>query len=284
MPQDLKKVLASVAAEITAQVEAAPEEEREALRTSLLDEVKDSLPDLYETIQTNVARGAREREEKKTQRVQKKLEAMQTELAELQEKLAEAEKAKPDVAALTAKLEAKVQKAMEAAAEKDRLHASYVREHTLKDAVSGLEASLVSAGMRPRVAKGEVARLRAEGFIRLGEEGEVEYFQLGKKDLPYAVNGDDGWSSMAKDILRSAEPQDMVSRVGPGGGTGRPGGGAPQPPGGGAPGPGRFTEPTEVKILNERTGEEQVFQMSPEFIEDKRQQMGLPRRVTQPSG
>lgn len=278
MPHDLKKLFSDVAAALKERVDAAKDDAaKDAAAHDFLDELKDGLPDVYQSIATSAAGAARGDEAKRTARAQKKVEALQAELEETRTKLEEAEKAKPDVAAATAKLEARLKKAEDAAAAEKRQHSEYVRGQSMRNALVGLEASLVRQGMRPRVAKGEVLRLQAEGYVTQNEDGDVEFRDLKNKANTYAVNGGDPWDATVAAVIKAADPVDIVSKVQGGGGTSRNGGNQPgRDATGGNAGRGPFgrTEPVEV-VHRDDNGAETKFTITEETIADKRAAMGM---------
>lgn len=278
MPQDLKKLLSDLATALKERVDAGKDDaDKESARTDFLDEVKDTLPEIYQSIATGAAGAARGEEAKKTQRALKRLEAIQAENAELKEKVEEAEKSKPDVAKLTEKSEARARKAEEALQAKEREFTQRERDRQLHDAQAQIESALLAAKVRPRVAKGEVAQLVAQGLIKLNDDGEIEIYQPGNPKLTYPSNGQTPVQQLVKEMVKGLDPQDLTSAVQGGGGTTRPGGGAPGQTNS-TPATNRWKDPVEVTLIDDRTGEKETAILSPDFLEEKRKAMGMPAR------
>ena len=278
MSQDLKKLLSDLATALKERVDAGKDDaEKESARTDFLDEVKEGFPEVYQSIATGAAGAARGEEAKRTQRALKRVEAITAENAELKEKLEEAEKSKPDVAKLTEKAEARARKAEEERDALKRDTAQRERDRQLHDAQAQIESALIAMKVRPRVAKGEVAQLVAQGLIKLNDDGEIEIYQPGNPKLTYPSNGQTPVQQLVKEIHKGLDPQDLSSAVQGGGGTARPGGGAPGQTNH-TPATSRWKDPVEVTLIDDRTGEKETAVLSPDFLEEKRKAMGMPLR------
>lgn len=225
MPADLKTLFASLNAALKERVDAASDDEaKKEARAGFVEELKDGVPEIYNGIHTAAFTAARVQGDKAKAGVAKKVTDLEAEVTDLKTQLAEAQTGKPDVVAIEAKWAAKLEK-KDKELEKERgERKTEGRTRVMADAVSALESALSSGdeALRPKAAKYEVARLVAEGFISLTDDGALEFRQLDDKDTAYPPpkNGARVPDALIKAIKKTADPVDRVSNVDRGAGIG----------------------------------------------------------------
>lgn len=197
----------------------------EADAKDLIDALHEARPDVYDLAFNAGHKKATGEKSKLVRATEAKLEAAQGEIATLGQTIAELEEKAPDAKRLRdqyAERETQLKTQHETALQAAR---DTVTSERKQRAVDQLRAKL-AATLLPDAVDAVLAKVQADGRIRVNDEGDVEVLQEGS-DIPIAAPaGRDALTILADERLEKAPPIWKRSHVDGGGGTRGAAGGA----------------------------------------------------------